>query len=64
MIWYSWDQTAYGYPGPFIRLFDKPLEGYGNYVFDISSLLFNCMFLFAALFAVVAVASFLVKRAD
>lgn len=48
--WYSADQSAYGFPSPFLRFLDNTSQEYGNVIFDFSSLSVNVfLFLFAAL---------------
>lgn len=49
-IWYSVAQTTYGYPRPFLRFFDHPLEDYGSVLFDTPSLVFNFLILSFALY--------------
>ncbi len=59
-IWYSWDQTAYGYPSPFLRFFHQPLKGFGDHLYDFSSFFGNIDFmLFALSIYAAAVAVFL-----
>jgi hypothetical protein len=60
-IWYYWDQTSHGYPSPFLRVFVRPLEGYGNYVFDATSLLCNLMFLSFVIYVFLAILSLILK---
>jgi len=49
-IWYSWPQTAYGYPSPVYRIFDEKLEPYGAHLLDVSSGLLNLWMLAGGLF--------------
>ncbi len=59
--WYYWDQSHYGYPSPFLRFFDRPLEGYGDRIFDASSLFGNFQFLSFGIFILATVTSLIWK---
>ena len=49
-IWSFWPQTAWGFPIPVVRVFDYPLDEFGDRVIDWSSLVANLWILSWALF--------------
>lgn len=56
MVWYSYPQTAYGFPNPIVRIFDNelPVRPFGSRLVDVSSLFCNIWELFGAIFVVFA----------
>ena len=51
-IWYFWPQTAYGYPIPVVRIFDRklPVEPFTSSLIDLQSIFYNVWGLSGGLF--------------
>lgn len=63
-IWYYWDQTRYGYPFPFLRFFDRPLDNSVTHIYDADGLFFNILFLCFVTYTLATIISLIWKLSN